>query len=171
MVIRHTATLSAWDTDIRAIRIGMSPDSLASDGVVTDGDMVGMRGGAVITGAPPAIGTAVAGTDMAVATAMEVVGTAADMVEEVVAVIVRSATIVLLFGAIVVMLTGCVSPEELRAQDEADCRSFGFQSGTTDFANCLQRESLWRRYSVPQPGWWGPGWYGPGYYPPPPGMI
>jgi len=69
------------------------------------------------------------------------------------------------------MLSACVSPEELRAHDEAACRSFGFAPGTADFANCLQRESLWRRYSVAQPGWWGPGWYGPGYYPPPPGMT
>lgn len=69
-------------------------------------------------------------------------------------------------------LTACVSAEELRAQDEASCRSFGFQPGTPDFASCLQRESLARRYySYPPPGWYGPGWYGPGFYPPPPGVA
>lgn len=58
---------------------------------------------------------------------MEVADTAAaDMVEGA-AVIVRSATVVLLSGAIALMLASCVSPEELRAQDEVDCRSFGFQ--------------------------------------------
>lgn len=69
-------------------------------------------------------------------------------------------------------LAGCVTPEELRAQDEAACRSYGFQPGTPDFAACLQRESLARRYyaAPPPPGWYGP-WLGPGYYPPPPGMI
>jgi hypothetical protein len=43
-------------------------------------------------------------------------------------------------------LAGCMTPEELRLQDEAACRSFGFQANTNDFAACLQRESLARRY-------------------------
>jgi len=62
-------------------------------------------------------------------------------------------------------LAGCVTPEELRAADEAACRSYGFQPSTPDFAACLQRESLARRYETP-PGWYGPGWYGPGPYGP-----
>jgi len=45
-------------------------------------------------------------------------------------------------------LAGCVSPEELRRQDEAQCASYGFVSQTTDFAACLQRESMARRSSV-----------------------
>jgi hypothetical protein len=60
-------------------------------------------------------------------------------------------------AALAIMLVGlaaCVSPEELRAQDDADCRGFGFQ---------LQRESLARRYYAPPPGWYGPGWWGPGW--------
>ena len=62
----------------------------------------------------------------------------------------------------------CVSPEELRRQDEATCAGYGFHPGTDAFATCLQRESLARRYSVPAPlsyqGWgywgepWGPYW-------------
>jgi hypothetical protein len=38
-------------------------------------------------------------------------------------------------AALAIMLVGLaarVSAEELRAQDEADCRSFGFQPGTPD---------------------------------------
>jgi len=61
----------------------------------------------------------------------------------------------------------CVSPEELRHQDEATCAGYGFQAGTADFATCLQRESLARRYATPPPYWggwpywggfWGPYW-------------
>jgi hypothetical protein len=73
-----------------------------------------------------------------------------------------------LFIALLVALASCVSLEELRAQDEATCLSYGFQRGTPDFAACLQRESLARRYAAPQPYWgpdWGPGWWGPGWHP------
>ena len=62
----------------------------------------------------------------------------------------------------------CVSPEELRREDEARCAGYGFKPGTNDFANCLQRESLARRYAIPPapppPYWgywgryWGPYW-------------
>ncbi len=47
----------------------------------------------------------------------------------------------LLFG-----LAACASPEELRRQDEAACASYGFKPGTPEFAACLQRESIARRY-------------------------
>ena len=75
-----------------------------------------------------------------------------------------------LFIAVLVALASCVTPEELRAQDEAACLSYGFQRGTPDFATCLQRESLARRYAAPPPpdwgpGPWGPGWWGPGWRP------
>jgi hypothetical protein len=78
--------------------------------------------------------------------------------------------------ALLLALAACQSPEELRAADEAACAGYGFRPGTSDFANCLQRESLARRYAVPPPGWYGPGWVGPGWvgpgwYPPPPGML
>jgi hypothetical protein len=36
-------------------------------------------------------------------------------------------------------LTLCVSPEELRREDEATCAGFGFHSGTDAFASCLQK--------------------------------
>ena len=82
---------------------------------------------------------------------------------------------VVLIATSAIMLYGlaaCDSPEELRAHDEAACASYGFQPGTPDFAACLQRESLARRYyAPPPPGWYWPGLYGPGWYPPPPGMI
>ncbi|HUC65825.1 MAG TPA: hypothetical protein VMA53_10380 [Stellaceae bacterium] len=81
----------------------------------------------------------------------------------------RSVARAALFIALLVALTSCVTPEELRAQDEAACVSYGFQRGTPDFATCLQRESLARRYAPPPPdwgpGWGGPGWWGPGWQP------
>ena len=67
--------------------------------------------------------------------------------------------------AILASLASCVSPEELRQADEAACTSFGFKPGSDPFAECLQRESLARRYGTPvwagapPMGWWGPGWY------------
>jgi hypothetical protein len=62
-------------------------------------------------------------------------------------------------------LAACVTPEELRQQDEAACISYGFHQGTPDFAACLQRESLARRYAVSP--WYAapPYWYGPGWHP------
>jgi hypothetical protein len=66
-------------------------------------------------------------------------------------------------------LSACISDAELRAQDEAQCASYGFERGTPAFAGCLQQETLARRYILNSyvagpPGWgpfWGPGWYGP----------
>jgi hypothetical protein len=63
-------------------------------------------------------------------------------------------------------LAGCVTPEQLRQEDEAACLSYGFHQGTPDFAACLQRESLARRYAATP--WWGAppyGWEGPGWHP------
>jgi hypothetical protein len=66
----------------------------------------------------------------------------------------------LLTGITALGLLGCASPEELRAEDQAACTGYGFPRGTVDFANCMQRESLARRYGP----WLGPpsfdfGWY------------
>ena len=56
-------------------------------------------------------------------------------------------------------LASCISPEELRREDEARCAGYGFQTGTPEFANCLQRENLARLYAAPAPapywGYWG----------------
>ena len=63
--------------------------------------------------------------------------------------------------ALLPLLGGCVSPEELRRQDEATCTGYGFHPGTNEFALCLQRESLARRYAVPPlpyGPYWGPPW-------------
>jgi len=62
----------------------------------------------------------------------------------------------LVLVASLLALTGCVTQEQLRQRDEAECASYGFQRGTTEFATCLQRESLARRYS-----------YNSWYWPPP----
>jgi hypothetical protein len=72
-------------------------------------------------------------------------------------------TLALAMVFMLVGLTGCASPEEIRAGDEAACSGYGFQPNTPDFANCLQRQSLARQYAPPPPGWYGPG-YGPGWY-------
>ena len=66
----------------------------------------------------------------------------------------------------VLLLGGCATPQELRQGDEAQCQGYGFKPGTNDFALCLQRESLARRYAVPAPPYWGPGWWGGPPYPP-----
>ncbi len=54
-------------------------------------------------------------------------------------------------------VAGCVTPEEMRQVDMAQCQGYGFAPGTPDFAACLQRESLARRY--PPPPYWGPDWW------------
>jgi hypothetical protein len=58
----------------------------------------------------------------------------------------------ILAGIMVLGLVACESAEQLRAQDEAACASYGFPRGTIDFANCMQRENLARRYGP----WLGP---------------
>jgi hypothetical protein len=60
----------------------------------------------------------------------------------------RRSPAVALFGLALVGLCSCASPEELRAQDEAACAGYGFQPGTLQFAECLQRESLARNYGA-----------------------
>jgi hypothetical protein len=73
----------------------------------------------------------------------------------------------LAFAALLPLLGGCVSAEELRRQDEATCTGYGFHVGTNQFAECLQRESLARRYAappLPYGPYWGPPW-GPYWWP------
>jgi hypothetical protein len=52
---------------------------------------------------------------------------------------------------LVLWLAGCVSEAEMRRWDEAQCVSYGFKPGTTEFAGCLQREVLARRYGYEYP--------------------
>ncbi len=63
---------------------------------------------------------------------------------------------------VLALVGGCASPEELRLRDEAVCTGYGFHPGTDDFAACLQRESLARRYaaspSAPYWPYWDPPW-------------
>jgi hypothetical protein len=61
--------------------------------------------------------------------------------------------------ALAVGLASCVSPEELRRQDEATCAGYGFHTGTDAFAICLQGESLARRALTSYPPYWGYGGY------------
>jgi len=64
------------------------------------------------------------------------------------------------------LAASCVSPEELRRQDEATCVGYAFHPDTDAFATCLQRESLARRYATPPTpppywrywGYWGRWW-------------
>ena len=46
-----------------------------------------------------------------------------------------------------VLVAGCttLTPEERRAADEAECRSYGFKRQNDAFAECLQRLELDRR--------------------------
>jgi hypothetical protein len=68
-------------------------------------------------------------------------------------------TSVALAALIALGLAGCGTAADLRRMDEARCLDYGFQQGTPDFAACLQRESLARRYPPP---YWGPD-LRPGY--------
>jgi hypothetical protein len=60
--------------------------------------------------------------------------------------------------ALTLPLTACVSPEELRREDEATRTGYGFHAGTDAFASCLQKENLARRYYAPPAPYWGWGW-------------
>jgi hypothetical protein len=53
------------------------------------------------------------------------------------------------------LLAGCATEAEMRQRDEAACNSYGFHQGTTEFAACLQRERLARRYGY---GYYDPYW-------------
>ena len=44
--------------------------------------------------------------------------------------------------ALALPLASCVSPEELRREDETRCGGYGFHPGTDALASCLQKESL-----------------------------
>ena len=67
--------------------------------------------------------------------------------------------------ALTLAIASCISPEELRREDETTCTGYGFHAGTDAFAICLQEESLARRYwAAPPPPYWGWGswsWGGP----------
>lgn len=47
--------------------------------------------------------------------------------------------------ALGVLLSGCMSAQDLRAADEAKCRAYGFKHNNDAFAECLQRIELDRR--------------------------
>ena len=47
--------------------------------------------------------------------------------------------------ALIVLLTGCMTPEQRHAADEAKCRSYGFEKRNDAFAECMQRLDLYRR--------------------------
>lgn len=49
--------------------------------------------------------------------------------------------------SLLALAAGCttITPEQQRAMDEEECRSYGFRQGTTGFAECLQRIELDRR--------------------------
>jgi hypothetical protein len=76
--------------------------------------------------------------------------------------VVRRRTSWFALAACALVTASCVSDEELRREDEANCAAYGFQTGTLNFANCLQRESLARRYAIPPT--WGPYWGFGGYW-------
>jgi hypothetical protein len=52
-----------------------------------------------------------------------------------------------LVAGLAVVTTGCVtvSPEEIRARDEATCRDYGFRARSEAFSDCLLKLELDRR--------------------------
>ncbi|MBN9072123.1 MAG: hypothetical protein J0H34_11085 [Rhizobiales bacterium] len=71
--------------------------------------------------------------------------------------------------ALLVLASGCttITPEQQRAADEAECRSYGFTRRNDAFAQCLQRLDLDRRAQrradmlAMQPSWPDPPIYRP----------
>jgi hypothetical protein len=61
-----------------------------------------------------------------------------------------------------VVLGGCMTAAEMRAADEARCRSYGFRAGSEGFANCLMEidldRSAARRARFEASGFYGPYW-------------
>jgi len=51
-------------------------------------------------------------------------------------------------AAALAMLAGCVSGDELRQEDENRCLAYGFERGSTQFADCLQRQYIARCYNT-----------------------
>lgn len=71
----------------------------------------------------------------------------------------------LIAALFLVLLAGaCQSTQEIRAADEARCRSYGFRKGTDAFAKCLLDidldRSASRRSLQNYPVGLGPGFYG-----------
>jgi Flp pilus assembly protein TadD len=50
----------------------------------------------------------------------------------------------LLMAGCVLLLAGCVSPEEQRAMDQQKCAGYGFTPDTVAFANCMMSTSQQR---------------------------
>ncbi|MER8792316.1 hypothetical protein NKH71_31540 [Mesorhizobium sp. M0983] len=66
--------------------------------------------------------------------------------------------------ALATICTGCMTVEDRRAADEAECRSYGFV-GNDAFAECLQRIELARRADLRSACAFDP-WDRPVIYPP-----
>ena len=47
--------------------------------------------------------------------------------------------------ALIVLLAGCMTPEQRYEADEAKCRSYGFKHRNDAFAQCMQRIDMERR--------------------------
>jgi hypothetical protein len=74
----------------------------------------------------------------------------------------RAITYVIAVLLIAWTLASCVSPEEARQADEVKCTTFGLKPATSDFSQCLQRQSLHRRYGYYDRYWsnrYGVWWY------------
>lgn len=66
-------------------------------------------------------------------------------------------------AAATLLLAGCQTAAEVRANDEARCRSYGFRLGTDAFAECLQRIDLDRRAEFRAASMQSPMWDRPVY--------
>jgi hypothetical protein len=66
-------------------------------------------------------------------------------------------------AATALFLAGCQTAAEVRANDEAKCRSYGFRPGTDAFAECLQRIELDRRADFRAARLQSPMWDRPTY--------
>ena len=78
----------------------------------------------------------------------------------------RSLGLALVVCVLALALASCVSPEELRQEDEATCTGYGFHRGT-DASLVVSRRKAWRGViGLRRPPYWGWGyWRGAGWGP------
>jgi hypothetical protein len=50
-------------------------------------------------------------------------------------------TKIILISSLVVMLSGCLSPQQIRQQQVETCLGFGFRAGTNQFNQCMTRQA------------------------------
>lgn len=48
---------------------------------------------------------------------------------------------IILIAGLVTMLSGCLSPQQIRQQQAQTCAGYGFKPGTNQFAQCMMMQA------------------------------